>query len=225
MPFNVLLVDDHPLFMEGLKNLLTAHGIPVAGTAPDGLQALEQARALHPDVILMDIRMPRYDGLAATRLIKAELPETKIVMLTSSAEEADLFEAVKSGASGYLLKNIDGAKFFEYLTALAEGEVRISPDLATKLLHEFARQAEHRAEPTVEKEDGGGLTTRQKQVLTLVAQGLAYKEVGETMGLSVATIKFHMADILRRLHLNNRAEVVAYAVRTGLVKDRRAESA
>ncbi len=108
----VLLVDDHALFLEGIRNLLLARGIEVVGTAGDGLQALERARALRPDVILMDVQMPRCDGLAATRLIKAELPDVKIVMLTVSEEDENLFEAVKSGASGYLLKSLDAHDIF-----------------------------------------------------------------------------------------------------------------
>src|SRR5512143_569564 len=107
MRMRVLLVDDHALFLEGVRNLLTARGVTVVDTAADGLEALAKARALSPDIILMDIQMPRCDGLAATRLIKAELPETKIVMLTMSADDEDLFEAIKSGACGYLLKTLD----------------------------------------------------------------------------------------------------------------------
>ncbi|MBI5031545.1 MAG: response regulator transcription factor [Chloroflexi bacterium] len=223
MSFSLLLVDDHPLFLEGLQNLLTARGIKVLGTARDGIEALEKARALHPDMILMDVRMPRTNGLAATRLIKTELPEIKIVMLTTSEAEADLFEAVKSGASGYLLKTIEGPKFFDSLEGLQAGEVYVSPELATKLLEEFTRQAEH-VQAYDEGEENVTLTARQKEVLTLVAQGLAYKEVAGALGLSEHTIKYHMGDILERLHLKNRKEVVAYAVRTGLVKDRRKDS-
>src|SRR5512137_229554 len=118
----ILLADDHGLFLEGLQNLLRAGGYQVLGAARDGLEARQLARTLHPDVILMDIRMPRCDGLTATRLIKAELPETKIVMLTTSAEDADLFEALKSGASGYLLKNMEANQLFDYLAGLGRGE-------------------------------------------------------------------------------------------------------
>ncbi len=220
MPLKVLLADDHTLFLEGIQNLLVARNVQVVGTARDGLEALEKARTLQPNVILMDIRMPRCDGLMATRLIKAELPDIKIVMLTTSAEEKDLFEAIKSGASGYMLKNIDGTRFIEYLTAIGEGEVRIEPSLATKLLQEFARKAEGAGRQAA-PDDSKDLTSRQKEVLVLVAQGLTYKEVGVALGLAEATVKYHMADILQRLHLNNRKQAVAYSVRMGLVKDRR----
>jgi len=137
----ILLVDDHPLFREGLQNLLSAHGIEVLGTADDGLEALEKARALRPDVILMDVQMPRCDGLAATRLIKAEMPDVKIVMLTVSEEDEDLFEAIKSGASGYLVKSLDADRFFQLLAGLERGEAPLSPGLAARILEEFARSA------------------------------------------------------------------------------------
>ena len=215
----VLLVDDHLLFLEALQNLLAARGIEVAGTARDGLDALAQARALRPDVILMDIGMPRCDGLAATRAIKAELPDVKIVMLTVSAEDEDLFEAIKSGASGYLLKSLDAGQFFELLSDLEQGEVALSTGMATRVLEEFVRQA-GRAEPATEvgEEDTPGLTPRQREVLTLVARGLKYKEVGAALCLSESTIKYHMGEILERLHLKNRAQAIAYAARSGLAE-------
>jgi DNA-binding NarL/FixJ family response regulator len=215
----VLLVDDHLLFLEALQNLLAARGIEVAGTARDGLDALAQARALRPDVILMDIGMPRCDGLAATRVIKAELPDVKIVMLTVSAEDEDLFEAIKSGASGYLLKSLDAGQFFELLSDLERGEVALSNGMAARVLEEFARQA-GRAEPATEvgEEDTPGLTPRQREVLTLVARGLKYKEVGAALCLSESTIKYHMGEILERLHLKNRAQAIAYAARSGLAE-------
>ena len=215
----VLLVDDHLLFLEALQNLLAARGIEVAGTARDGLDALAQARALRPDVILMDIGMPRCDGLAATRVIKAELPDVKIVMLTVSAEDEDLFEAIKSGASGYLLKSLDAGQFFELLSDLERGEVALSNGMAARVLEEFARQA-GRAEPATEvgEEDTPGLTPRQREVLTLVARGLKYKEVGAALCLSESTIKYHMGEILERLHLRNRAQAIAYAARSGLAE-------
>lgn len=215
----VLLVDDHSLFVEGLQNLLTARGIQVVGTARDGLEALNKARALSPDIILMDIRMPRCDGLAATRLIRAEKPESRIVMLTTSTQEADLFEAIKSGACGYLLKNLEAEPFIDYLEGVMRGEAAIPGDLAAVVLKEFGRLAEgRRGEDETRKGDNAELTPRQTEVLQLVAQGLPYKEVANALGVSEHTVKYHMGDILQRLHLKNREQVVAYAVRTGLVK-------
>ncbi|MDL1975223.1 MAG: response regulator transcription factor [Deltaproteobacteria bacterium] len=169
----VLIVDDHPLFLDGLKTLLNVRGIEVVGTARDGLEALEKARALKPDVILMDIRMPRLNGLAATRLIKTKQPKVKIVMLTMSENDEHLFEAIKSGACGYLLKAEETDKFFELLSGLMRGEAPLSPGLANRVLKEFAHQGGiiGSVERAVEKV--GGLTPRQVEVLTLVSQGLA----------------------------------------------------
>jgi DNA-binding NarL/FixJ family response regulator len=218
----VLLVDDHPIFLDGLKELLTRRGVQVVGTARDGIEALEQARAVHPEVILMDIRMPRCGGLAATRLIKAELPDVKIVMLTMSADDQDLFESLKSGASGYLLKTQDTASLFQLLLGLAQGQIPLSPGLASRLLDEFTRQSDELAnkpesrQAPPELKPVERLSPRQWQVLSLVAQGLTYKEVGAKLGLSEATIKYHMGEIVQQLHLENRAQVLEYARRMRL---------
>ncbi len=221
----VLLADDHRLLLEGLYNLLTAHGIHVVGMAHDGLEAVALARTCKPDVILMDIRMPHCDGLAATRLIKAEMPAARIVMLTTSTEDQDLFEAVKSGASGYLFKSIDGDELLEALDHVQEGVPPFSPGLAARLLREFARVVPPPPEPAAAPAEpsgtkpASGLNQRQREVLTLVAQGLSYKEVGSQLGLSPRTIKYHMAEIMARLHLENRAQVLAYAGSMGLLRD------
>jgi len=216
----VLLADDHPLFLEGFQDLLATRGIEVVGTASDGLEALNKARALRPDVILMDIQMPRCNGMTATRLIKAELPDVKIVMLTVSDEDEDLFEAIKSGASGYLLKGLDVEEFFQLLLGLAQGEAPLSRGLAARILEEFAsaHQAGSAGAAMQVEEQDKRLTPRQMQVLTLVAQGLTYKEVGATLYLSERTVKYHMREILKRLHLKNRAQVIAHATRMGYTK-------
>jgi two-component system NarL family response regulator len=168
----VLLADDHRLLIEGLSNLLAAHGIVVLGIANDGMEAVAMAQQFSPDLILMDIRMPRCDGLSATRQIKARMPEMKIVMLTTSAEDQDLFEAVKSGACGYLLKSMSGDSFIEALRGLEQGVPPFSPGLASRLLSEFARLSGTKEVTGTEKED---LTERQAQVLRLVASGLTYR--------------------------------------------------
>ncbi len=213
-----LLVDDHRLFLDGLENLLTLRGIEVVGTARDGMDALEKARVLHPEVILMDIKMPNLDGLSAARLIKAEQPDVKIVMLTMSAEDEDLFEAIKSGASGYLLKNLDVDEFISLLLGLVRGEVPLSPGLANQLLEEFARQAMEGKSIKASEAKREVLSARQIQVLTLVAQGLTYKEVGAKLYLAERTIKYHIGEIIERLHLENRSEVIQYAKDMKLVK-------
>lgn len=210
-----MLVDDHPLFLEGLQNLLQAHGIEVAGTAVNGKQALIQARKLKPDVILMDIAMPVCSGLDAIRPIKEEMPQVKIVMLTSFDDNEDLFEAVKRGASGYLLKNLNAGELVTLLHELEQGEAPLSPGLAARLLVELARQSD-KAKPdsaTEQEKTDARLTRRQEQVLNLIAQGKTYKEAGAELNLSERTIKYHMEKILEMLQLENRSQAIAYAAR------------
>jgi len=214
----ILLADDHGLFLEGLQNLLRAGGYDVVGAARDGLEALQMARTLHPDTVLMDVRMPNCDGLTATRLIQAEMPDIRIVMLTTSAEDADLFEAIKSGASGYLLKNLEPNQLFEYLAGLGRGEAPLSRELSARLLHEFAHQASQLDERAAVELPLPDLTPRQREILALVAAGQSYKEVATALSLSEHTVKYHMGEILDRLHLENREQVVAYAMRSGWVK-------
>ncbi len=216
----VLLADDHALFRAGLRNLLTARGVDVVGMASDGLEALEQARALHPDVVLMDIQMPRCDGLKATCLLKTEMPDTKIVILTMSAHDEDLFEAIKSGASGYLLKSLDADQFFELLSGVAQGEPAITPDLAARILNEFAHPTPKAEAITAEEDDLDRLTARQAEVLQLVVQGLTYREIASSLFITERTVKYHMREILQKLHLQNKSQVIAYAVRTGLVENK-----
>lgn len=213
----ILLVDDHPLFLQSLKVLLNTNGFEVAGLAGTGLEALKQARLLRPDLILMDIDMPECDGLAATRLIKAEIPQIKIVILTVSATDEHLFEAIKSGASGYLLKSQSAERFLELVAQVERYGTALPPELAARLLSEFARQAQH-IETTPVKDGPTELTPRQIEILTLVADGLTYPQVSETLHLSEPTVRYHMREILDRLHLQNRAQVIAYAAQHGMTK-------
>ena len=228
----ILLADDHRLMVEGLANLLAAHGFEVVATAADGFEALAQTRIHRPDVVLMDVRMPRCNGLAATRLIKVEMPETRIVMLTTSADEEDLFEAVRSGASGYLFKSVTGEDLVAALTGLEEeGAPPLSAGLAVRLMQELARgTAAQRSparvpdgpgpvgdeQPVPGREPPPGLTERQAEVLALVAAGLTYQEVGSQIGLSERTVRYHMAEIMDRLHLEHRSQVIAWAGEAGL---------
>jgi two-component system NarL family response regulator len=212
----VLLVDDHKLLVEGLTNLLRAHGLDVVGAARDGWEAVAAARKLRPDVILMDIAMPNCDGLTATRLIRAEWEEARIVILTTSNDDRNLFEAIKSGACGYLLKSMDANELVDALEQAHQGVPPFSPGLATKVLAEFARIAEGAAPDPAPPGGPAKLSARQREVLALVAQGLSYKEAGAQLGLSARTVKYHMSEIIAALHLENRAQVLAYAGRAGL---------
>lgn len=219
----VMLVDDHPLFLEGLKYLLETHGIGVVGIATNGLVALEEARRLKPDIILMDISMPECNGLDALIMIKAEMPDVKIIMLTTSDEDTDLFDAIKYGASGYLLKNTSAKELVDMLSNIEKNEISLSPGLATKLLGEFKRIGEY-PNITEQQEDEdtmiGQLTQRHLEVLQMVARGITYKEVGETLGLTERTVKYHMERILEMLHLKNRAQLIVYATKMGIIEDK-----
>ena len=213
----VLLADDHALFMEGLRNLLILNGIQVVGTARNGQEAFEKTLELHPDIVLMDVRMPGCDGVTATRMIKAERSQCKIVMLTTSAEEPDLLEAIKSGADGYLLKSLETGPFLTYLRGVERGEAAISRELSGILVKAISHQNETEKATTsasVETE----LTHRQVEILQLVAQGFSNKELAERLSVSDHTIKYHLGEIFQRLHLKNRDQAADYAIRKGLIK-------
>jgi DNA-binding NarL/FixJ family response regulator len=211
----VVLADDHPLFRDGLRGLLEVRGIEVAGEARNGREAVDQARRLRPDVVLMDLDMPELDGLAATRLISAEMPAVKVVILTASEDDANLFEAIKSGAQGYIYKNLDSAEFFSLLEGVAQGQPALTPGLARKLLVEFARPPRAAPAPV---EPPGALTEREQEVLDLLVQGVtSNRELAERLVVSENTVKYHLRNILDKLHVQNRAQVVAFAVRHGMV--------
>jgi len=211
----VLIADDHPLFRDGLRSLLETRGIDVVGEARNGREAVDLARRLNPDVVLMDLSMPELNGLAATRLISAQLPAIKVVMLTASEDDADLFEAIKSGAQGYVFKNLDSNTFFELLDGVARGEPALTPGLARKLLGELARPAPASVAPV---DPAPGLTDREREVLDLLVQGVtSNRELAERLVVSENTVKYHLRNILDKLHVQNRAQVVAYAVRMGMI--------
>ncbi len=206
----ILLADDHILFRKGLSQLLNSQpDFQVVGEANDGLEALAKAQELMPDLILLDVNMPRCDGREATRQIKAQLPYVIVVMLTVSDDEQDLFAALKNGAQGYLLKKIDPAELFEQLRGLARGEAALSRLMANKLLNEFAHSG-----PAAQTE--AALTPREQQVLQLVARGLTNREIAETLVVAENTVKNHLRNILAKLHLENRVQAAAYALREGL---------
>jgi DNA-binding NarL/FixJ family response regulator len=211
---NILISDDHALFRDSLRSLLEAHGLTVVGEAKNGRESVELTRRLKPDIVLMDLSMPEMDGLAATRLISAELPEVKVVILTASDEDAKLFEAIKSGAQGYLLKNLESQEFFDLLDAISRGEPGLTPVLARKLLQEFARPVQASAP----SHDPDALTEREREVLELLVEGItSNRKLARQLGVSENTIKFHVRNILDKLHLHNRAQVVSYAIRHKIV--------
>lgn len=218
----LMLVDDHSLFIEGLNSLLKAYGFEVAGVANSGKKAIEKARLLKPDVILMDIKMPDMSGIDTLRLLKAEMPEIRIVMLTSSEEDEDLFDAVKYGASGYLFKSTDAGELVELLHGVENGEAFLTPPVAARILLEL-RQTNSTGErecsplPAKRSRDELRLTERQLEILELVAKGTTYKDAGTALGLTERTVKYHMGKIIELLHLENRSQVIAYAAKMGIV--------
>ncbi len=208
-----MLVDDHALVRNGISSLLMANNVDVVGEAGDGLEALEKARQLKPDIILMDIKMPRCNGLEATRLIKAEMPDIKIVILTVSDDDEDLFEAIKSGAEGYLLKDIKGEEFLSLLSGVTRGESAISSQMATRIIEEFARQSAEISKPSSSDDD---LTEREIDVLRLVSTGALNKEIALALNVSENTVKYHLRNIMDKLHLRSRAGLASYAASRGI---------
>ncbi len=210
----VLIADDHTFFRRGVASLLAAEsGFEVVGEAVDGQQAVAMARELMPDVILMDISMPVLDGLEATRRIKAEIPYVRIVILTASDGDRTLFEAVKSGAQGYLLKNIEPQALYGTLRGVVRGEAPVSRVMAGRLLEEFARQ--HRDPAPLPAAE---LTVREREALEHVARGRSNKEIAAALAIAENTVKNHLKNILEKLHLENRVQAATYAFREGLVK-------
>jgi two-component system NarL family response regulator len=215
-PIKVLIVDDHALFRRGLQMVLEGESdIDVVGEAGDGHEAVDRAEAAAPDVVLMDVRMPRRTGIEATRVIKDTLPSTKILMLTISDEEADLYEAIKAGASGYLLKEISIEEVASAVRKVNAGQSLISPSMASKLLNEFAAMVKRRDERN--QVPGPRLTERELEVLKLVAKGMNNRDIGQELFISENTVKNHVRNILEKLHLHSRMEAVVYAVREKLL--------
>ena len=213
----VLVVDDHALFRRGLQMVLKSEAdIEVVGEAADGNEAVEKAQESMPDVILMDVRMPHRSGIEATQQIKDLLPHVKILMLTISDEEADLYEAIKAGASGYLLKEISIDEVADAIRSVFAGQSRLSPSMAAKLLQEFAAMSKRAAE--ARQLPAPRLTDREMEVLRLVAQGLNNRDIAKELFISENTVKNHIRNILEKLHLHSRMEAVVYAVREKLLE-------
>lgn len=210
----ILLSDDHDLFREGLAGLINAQpDLEVVGQASDGLEALTLVRDLRPDLIVMDIHMPICDGLEATRLIRSEWAEARIVMLTVHDEDEKLFRAISAGAQGYMLKSLNAHDFLQGVRAALKGEAVLPPKLATHLLAEFARLAGRPDQASAG--EATGLTVREQEVLDLIATGATDKEIAERLSLSLHTVKSHVRSILSKTHAMNRRQAASMAARTG----------
>ena len=211
----VLLADDHSLFREGLAGIIASQpDMEVVGEATDGLEAFVKAQELKPDLILMDVQMPGMDGIEAARQVKQVLPETIIVMLTVRSDDELLFEALKNGAQGYLLKEIRSQELLEMLRGALRGEAAISPTLAGRVLSEFRRLSKG---GIVDQEDDNGLTEREQQVLVQASNGATDKEIAAALNISLNTVKTHIRNILAKLHVSTRREAAKVARQKGLL--------
>jgi DNA-binding NarL/FixJ family response regulator len=211
----VLLVDDHALFRQGVKSLLDSHpGIEVVGSTGDGQEAIAMTRQTRPDAILMDVEMPRCSGLEATRQIKREFPDVKIVVLTVVDNDETIFEAIKSGAQGYLLKDLEAYQLYDMLEGLRQGSAPLSGGIAARILSEFTREESAAdEEPPLDEQ----LSDRERDVLELLVTGKSNREIAEALTITENTVKTHLANILDKLHLRNRIQAAVYAVSQGLV--------
>ncbi len=218
-PIRTLIVDDHALFRRGLEIVLVSEpDIEVVGQAGDGDEAVEKAGESVPDVVLMDVRMPRSGGIEACRAIKETAPSAKIIILTMSDEEEDLFDAIRAGASGYLLKDIPLDEVAEAVRAVHGGQSLISPSMAGKLLTEFATLAKRDADERPQQLPAPRLTDREMQVLKLVARGMNNRDIAKELFISDNTVKNHVRNILEKLQIHSRMEAVMVAVREKLIE-------
>ena len=216
-PIRVLIVDDQTIFRESLTSLLQGYQcIEIVGRAKDGLEAIAKARELVPEVVLMDIRLPRCSGVEATQAIMNEMPGINVIMLTVSDKHKDLFAAVKAGAKGYFLKTVEADELIKGIELVSCGHVVVSPMMATKLLGEFSNMSE--AARRQAKAAGAILTGREQDVLRLLARGASNKEIAEALIIAENTVKTHLRNILRKLHLHNRVQAAIYALQEGLLE-------
>ncbi|MEU4740008.1 response regulator transcription factor [Actinosynnema sp. NPDC023658] len=215
----VVLADDQALVRAGFRLLLdTEDGFEVVGEAGDGAEAVRQAREHRPDVVVMDIRMPGTDGLVATRQVCAELPEVKVLVLTTFNVDEYVFEALRAGASGFLLKDTDPVELLHALRVVSEGEALLAPSVTRTLIEEFANRPEHRRpDPKALRE----LTAREREILALVAAGMSNEEIAEHLVISPATSRTHVSRVMTKLGARDRAQLVVLAYESGLVSPRR----
>jgi DNA-binding NarL/FixJ family response regulator len=219
-PIKVLIVDDHTLFRRGIASVLENQtNLKILGEASDGLEAIEKAKILSPEIILMDLNMPRCSGLEAIQALQTEQPDIRVLVLTVSETEADLFTAIKYGARGYLLKKSEPEELVHAIISIAQGGVIISPLMATKLLSEFKELSSGIEKKHTDSEDSE-LTPREGEVLQFVAKGATNKEIADSLYISENTVKTHLQNIMEKLHLANRSQAAAYAIKKGLVPDK-----
>ena len=209
-PIRVLIVDDHEIVRKGIRALLaTKKDIQVVGEAGDGAEAVTQAQALHPDVILMDLMMPKMDGIQATREITASLPETRVLVLTSFAADAQVFPAIKAGALGYLLKDSSPQELVQAIRQVHQGEPSLDATVARKVLAELSS-------PPAQPLTPDPLTARELEILRQIAQGKSNKEIAGTLVISEETVHAHVSNILGKLHLASRTQAALYALKEGI---------
>ena len=215
-PIRILIVDDHTLFRSGIKLVLQRHeGFEVVGEAGDGLEGVKRAVQIKPDVVLLDLHMSGIGGLEALRLLKEDIPETQVVMLTVSEDAEDLLETLRAGARGYLLKNIDTEFLLESIRRAAQGESVMSPQIAHKLADSL--RAPHRESAVVAEVNPGKLSPREREIIVMLAHGSSNKEIAGVLNLSESTIKIHVQGILRKLNIAKRVQAAVYAVAHGLI--------
>jgi DNA-binding NarL/FixJ family response regulator len=208
-PTRTLIIDDSPLARRAIRSILEgSRRFEIVAEAPDGAEGIARARELLPDLVLMDLRMPQVDGLAAIQMIKGDVPSAQVVVLTVSDDPQDLFEAMKRGAQGYLIKNMEPQLWLDYLDAIISGETRISRTIAERVLHEFTRSRKP-DEPTALPM----LTPRERDTLMLVVRGHTNREIGAALDIAENTVRRHLQNILEKLRLRNRVELAAYAMR------------
>jgi two-component system nitrate/nitrite response regulator NarL len=215
-PIRILLVDDQPLFRRAIATLIGEQpDMIVVGEADNGLDAVEQAHLLDPDLIVMDVEMPVMTGVEAVRLIHEQMPRTKVIMLTVSDSEDFLFEALRNGADGYLLKDLRPEQLYDMLRSVMRDETPLSPAIAGRLLAEFRGHSSVRVAPAAEPA-GPALTRREIEILQLVSEGLSNKEIGTSLSITEGTVKNHVHNALEKLQLENRIQAAAYVVRQGM---------